>query len=99
MTLEDHKDVKMTIEGYANTSEKGSYLGKLLFPPTSKYKLERSERGITITIVTSSPLQSHTPLYEVMAVVDDTGQVLSQTGFYELSELENWINWILRKSG
>jgi mediator of RNA polymerase II transcription subunit 17 len=101
MILQSHQNSSMSLEKYSDIKSKNqheyenSYLGTLLFPPVSTYHLDTGN-GISVTIITSSPLLSYIPLYDVTAK-KGPDQVLSKTGFYELNELEDWINWILKK--
>lgn len=98
MIVENHNNVKLELESPVKQAESGSsYLGKLLFPPLSKYTM-KIDNELTITILTSSPLQPHSPLYDVTATINnDDAKVVSKSGFYELSELEDWVSWIMKK--
>jgi mediator of RNA polymerase II transcription subunit 17 len=101
MILQNHKGSTLNSnveeEPDQDSASHTSYLGKLMFPPTSRYELE-TENGILVTIVTSSPLMVYLPLYDVTAtLIGDKSTVISKAGFYEISELEDWINWILKR--
>lgn len=103
MILQTHSNASMEFKKYSDIKEKNhkeyenSYLGTLLFPPVSTFFLT-TDNGIKVTIITSSPLLSYIPLYDVTARKNgDSGEIISKTGFYELTELEGWINWILKK--
>lgn len=97
MILESHQNASLEVESYSRSEHENAYLGRLLYPPISKYVLT-TENGLTVTIRTSSPLQSYTPLYDVTAsLASDETKVISKSGFYELSELEDWVSWILKR--
>jgi mediator of RNA polymerase II transcription subunit 17 len=97
MIVENHKNAKLELEPSSQSDSQTAYLGKLLYPPLSKYTLT-VENGLIATIVTSSPLQSYSPLYDVTAKLsNDPSKIVSKSGFYELSELEDWVSWIMKK--
>lgn len=101
MILQTHENSSMSLDKYSDIKSKNqqeydnSYLGTLLFPPVSTYHLDTGS-GVKVTIITSSPLLSYIPLYDVTAKTS-SDEILSKTGVYELNELEDWINWILKK--
>lgn len=73
------------------------YLGRLAMHPMSKLSVSLKDE-ITVLVVTGSPLQSYTPLYEAYAYAwndKDRQKPISQASFYDLSELEEWVRWIL----
>ncbi|CAN6669404.1 mediator of RNA polymerase II transcription subunit 17 [Trichomonascus vanleenenianus] len=95
LILSNYPGAKLQLNRFTGADEANtSYLGNLLYSPVSTYEV--TAKNLTITIVTSSPLQAYIPLYEVTATQQDTNEMISKTGFYELSELEEWVNWILK---
>jgi hypothetical protein len=98
MILADQDGAELTVKTATTPSENPlPYLGRLLYPPRSSFTINTKSPPVTVTINTSSPLQSHIPLYEAVAVDESTGAMISRSTFYELSELEDWANWVLKR--
>lgn len=87
----------MAIENKYQPGSTSGYLGRLAIHPMSKLSIELKDK-ITVIVLTGSPLQSHTPLYEAYAYSwndKEKQHPISQGNFYDLSELEEWIRWVL----
>lgn len=73
------------------------YLGRLALHPMSKFQVSQKNK-LNVLLLTGSPLQSFTPLYNAYAYAwSDTEKQhpISHGSFYDLNELEEWIRWVL----
>lgn len=89
----------MTVEGkLQQPGSTSGYLGRLAVHPMSKFSILQKDK-LSVLILTGSPLQSYTPLYDAYVYAwsdkDEKQNPLSQGNFYDLSELEEWIRWVL----
>lgn len=104
MLVQGYDDAKVELDRYSDkdrkdgestsTSTSTSYLGRLLYPPLSTYTIHA--KNVTMTIDTGTPLQSYNPLYNVKAKRGE--DTISSTGLYELTELEDWVSWVLKST-
>uniref|UniRef100_A0A060TDV7 Mediator of RNA polymerase II transcription subunit 17 n=1 Tax=Blastobotrys adeninivorans TaxID=409370 RepID=A0A060TDV7_BLAAD len=94
MLVQGYDDAKVQLDRYSDRKDGDttSYLGRLLYPPLSTYTIHAKD--VTMTIDTGTPLQSYNPLYNVKAKRGE--DTISSTGLYELTELEDWVSWILK---
>lgn len=84
------------LEKYINVKQKDDNieLGILASPPTSKYTF--TVKALTIEITVLSPVQSSEKLFGCTAKTEE-GQFMSRTGVDELSELDEWLRFVLKR--
>lgn len=73
------------------------YLGRLAVQPASNITISIPEKVVVI-IKIGSPLQWQSPLYSASSYdwpFDDQKQPKSSSSFHDLSDLEEWIKWIV----
>ncbi|ODQ65881.1 hypothetical protein NADFUDRAFT_51160 [Nadsonia fulvescens var. elongata DSM 6958] len=92
--VENYKGISYSVEKYVKNM---SYLGRILFPPSSTCTLS-FYNGVEVKIIIVSTLTNQQlPLYDVKAYCNKENTILSKSGFYQLSELEDWIKWVVDK--
>lgn len=98
MILADQNGSELSVAPDVLGEEQSPPLGRLMYPPRSTFTVKvTSPHPMAITVKTSSPLQSHIPLYEATAVEVPGEASKSRASFYELTELEDWLHWILKR--